>query len=383
VKISLLVANLSSNSIVRTYPIAKVLERHYEVEIIGPYFGDHLFPAYGDEFDFKSVRGARLPHFLATVNRILERITGDVVYAFKPRPTSFGIGLLEKVRRRKPLVLDIEDWETHGYFDYFDRVNFIRKCILRGWRNPNAFQYTYLINLLTKFADQVTVASTFLQKRYGGVILYHGANTKFFDPMRYDRERLRERWGIDDEKIILFAGTPRLHKGIDDLIKAMDLLDVDEVKLMIVGGQKSSPYIKSLLKKGGDRVIHISSQPHSLMPHFLSLADLVVLPQRDTFTARAQMPGKIFEAMAMAKPIVATALSDLPKVLEGCGIVVEPQNIGQLAEGINWVLENEDEAREMGARAREKCIREYSWDAMEGILTRIFDQYSNAIQSLR
>jgi len=65
----------------------------------------------------------------------------------------------------------------------------------------------------------------------------------------------------------------------------------------------------------------------------------------------------------------------MPKILEGCGIVVESENITELAEKITWVFANYLEAEKMGQRAREKCIVEYSWDVMEKRLVGIFEKY--------
>jgi glycosyltransferase involved in cell wall biosynthesis len=79
--------------------------------------------------------------------------------------------------------------------------------------------------------------------------------------------------------------------------------------------------------------------------------------------------------MAMAKPIIATAVSDLPEILSGCGWVVAPGNPAALAEAIEFVLHNPDLTAEMGRKAREKCKDKYSSDAMEGTLVTIFRQY--------
>ena len=50
-KVTVLVWNLSANSIVRAYPIAKVLQRQHEVEVVGPVFGSRVFEPYRDEFE--------------------------------------------------------------------------------------------------------------------------------------------------------------------------------------------------------------------------------------------------------------------------------------------------------------------------------------------
>jgi glycosyltransferase involved in cell wall biosynthesis len=46
-----------------------------------------------------------------------------------------------------------------------------------------------------------------------------------------------------------------------------------------------------------------------------------------------------------------------------------------LAEKIQYVLNNPEEAEEMGNKARQKCIEKYSWDAMEEILLKVFKKY--------
>ena len=85
---------------------------------------------------------------------------------------------------------------------------------------------------------------------------------------------------------------------------------------------------------------------------------------------------KLFDAMAMAKPIISTNVSDIPEILQDCGWIVEPENPEQLAKTtIKYVLDHPVEAKEKGQKAREKCKREYSWDKMENKLVAIFEKY--------
>jgi glycosyltransferase involved in cell wall biosynthesis len=100
-----------------------------------------------------------------------------------------------------------------------------------------------------------------------------------------------------------------------------------------------------------------------------------VIPQRKNFASVGQVPAKVFDAMAMAKPIIATNVSDLPEILDGCGWIVEPENPEQLAETIQYVLNNSQEADIIGQKARQKCIEKYSWDVMDKILMRVFGKY--------
>ena len=271
--------------------------------------------------------------------------------------------------------VDIEDLELASLYELrgFRRYqHFLRHIVLKGWFHPRAAKYEYIVDHMTPFADQITVVSSFLQKRYGGIKLPHGADTVLFDPDKYDGQQSRGKLGIDaSHKVVLFAGSPKKHKGLDMLLEAVSRLTSRyRLVVLIVGGNRCDPLLNHLLDKYPDCLLHVESRPHSQMPCFLSACDFVVIPQSDDLYARAQVPGKIFEAMAMGKPIVASRVSDLPEILEGCGMLFDPGDADSLTQQMRTLCENRDLATELAREARERCIKHYSWDAMERILTR-------------
>lgn len=77
----------------------------------------------------------------------------------------------------------------------------------------------------------------------------------------------------------------------------------------------------------------------------------------------------------MAKQIIAANVPDIPEILGGCGWITEPENPKQLTEAIKYVFDYLVEASKMGLKAREKCIREYSWKMIEKKLIAIFEKY--------
>ena len=54
-------------------------------------------------------------------------------------------------------------------------------------------------------------------------------------------------------------------------------------------------------------------------------------------------------------------MSDIPALLDGCGLVVRPNDEAGLAEAIRRLLDHPDEARHLGAEARQKIVDRYSW----------------------
>ena len=296
-----------------------------------------------------------------------------------------GGGLLKKVAQKTPLILDIDDWEMGFRKESTKNLSLFRSII--SFVSSGLFLYgmgsywnILFMEKLAPFSNEITVSNTFLKNKFGGTMVCHGRDTEAFDPKKFNRDLVRKKYGIEKtKKIIMFFGSPRPHKGIEDIIKAVSLIKNQDVVLVVVGIDDRDQYSKNLAKTIeqalGRRFKGFGLQPFETVPAFLAMADVVVIPQRRNFSTMGQMPAKVFDAMAMAKPIIASNISDLPEILDGSGWIVEPENPEQLAEKIQYVLNNPEEAEAMGNKARQKCIEKYSWDAMEEVLLKVFEKY--------
>ena len=386
-KISILTPDLCHNCLGRAYLLAKILQRHYEVEIVGPMFGDEIWePVANDKsITYKSVKicGMFKPYW--QIKELIKKIEGDVIYTSKPLFTSFGIGVFKKLSNNKPLILDIDDWQMGFVKEDYKNLS-IARCLkslaasaLRLY-SVGSYWNNLLGEKLLRLADGITVSNSFLQDKFGGTIVWHARDTETFDPAKFDKYLLREKYQIKKtNKVVMFFGTPRPYKGMEDLIKATKLIKDQDVILVVVGIDNRDLYCKNLVRSTkemlGDRFKGFGLQPFEKVCEFLSVADVVVIPQKRNFSTIGQVPAKVFDAMAMAKPVIATNVSDLPEILDGCGWIVEPEDPEQLVETIQYVLNNPEEAEKMGWKARQKCIAKYSWDAMEKVLLEVFGKY--------
>jgi glycosyltransferase involved in cell wall biosynthesis len=363
VKVSVLAADLSDNATGRADLLARLLSSRYEVEVVGPRFGaDVWMPAREGAIAQRSVKAGRYPGFAQRIPSLLELVDGDVLIASKPRPTSFGLGLLARARRKRPLVLDIDDWEV-GFFSRSGAWGRTGRAL--NLANPNGLPWTWLVEKLVSLADAITVASRFLERRFGGTLLPHVRDTEAWDPARYDRNATRARLGVGDSKVVMFLGTPRGHKGVDDLVEAVGALGPGVV-LALVG---VDPARSGAPRWSAASHVRVTGEiPFDDVPRYLVAADVVAVPQRATTDTVGQVPAKLFDAMALGRPIVSTSVSMIPEILEGCGIVVEPGDVSALAGAIKHLLDNADEAATLGRRARERCEARYSFRVARSIL---------------
>ena len=374
VKITVLTPNFSDNCLGRAYVLAKVLMRKFNVEIVGPAFsGSIWFPCASEEMEYKPVRALNSPAFVRDAAKILKHVTGEVVYAVKPLLPSFGVGLAAKVLGKIPLILDIDDWEV-GTYRGRNRLRLFYRLFSDLVKPMYSYPYAMVAERLIGFADKVTVSTGFLARKFGGVVVPHGRNTEDFDPEKYDRAELRKEMGLNGKKVVMFLGSPREHKGIEELIQAIRMIRRKDIELVVVGCDFSEPYSRAIAARGKGLVKLVGMVPFAEVPRYLSVADVVVVPQRRDSFSEAQLPAKIFDAMSMAKAIVSTRVSDIPEILNGAGLIVEPNDARQIADAVSLLIENEELNRSLGQKAREKCVREYSWDRMEESLLTVFGE---------
>ncbi|MEM6452984.1 MAG: glycosyltransferase family 4 protein [Cyanobacteria bacterium P01_D01_bin.105] len=374
-KISVVAPDLAGGGTTRVYLVAHALQQlGHDVTVVGAQFSAPLYPAPPEHLKVQPVPATRSLQYLKALSPLLSQLTGDVIYAIKPRPTSFGTALIKQLISRKPLVVDIDDWEMSWTCRYRPRPKQLARDILKSdgaLRNPEHALYLEWMEKLVARANVVTATTQFLQAKFGGHYLPNGKDTAIFDPALFNAATSREKYGLSNYRVLMFPGTARPHKGLEDVLMALDQLDEPDLRLVIVGGRRPDDYEDELFQKWGRWLIKLPRFPIDEMAEVVSAAHVVVVPQRDHATAKAQFPLKLTDGMAMAKPIIATRVGDIPNILNQSGYFVDPGSPGQIAEKISYLFTHREEAAQKGQLARDRCIAHYSTAKMGEILNQV------------
>lgn len=370
-RVSFFVHDLAGNPIVRAAALARAVQRRYDVEIIGfLHSGPEVYEPYRDLFVYKTMR---VPIDTFAVIRAIPSLaalaTGDIVYACKPLMTSFVPALYAaRSAGGRPLMLDIEDdeWVT-------PRVGwpaFLWQDVIKGWRHATAWKFTRALHVAASSVDATTVSTRYLQRRYGGTIVRHGPSEAEYDPGRpefADRAACRRRWNLPERApLALFAGVPRPHKGFQILVDALIRQEALAWHVVVAGSPADSDFAAAATVLG-PRFHHVGLQPNSRMPDLLAAVDAVPVPQLDVAFARSQLPAKVLDAMAMARPVIASRVGDLPEILgEGDrGWLVPPGDSLALAVAMAEVAGRPERAQRCGRAARSWFLDEASQSANE------------------
>jgi colanic acid biosynthesis glycosyl transferase WcaI len=189
-------------------------------------------------------------------------------------------------------------------------------------------------------------------------------DTDFIRPLEGENE-LRARWGLAGKFVAMYAGNIGLSQGLETLLEAAKRLrDHSEIAVVIVGeGATKASLEASAARQGLDNVKFFPFLPRESVPLIYDLADVsLVLLKRDIVVE--SVPSKTYSIMAAARPFIATvdrntevqALADEAR----CGICVEPEDAGALAEAILRLSRDPDGRREMGRRGRQHVVERYS-----------------------
>ena len=181
-KVSILCFDLSDNAAGRAHLLARLLAPIAEVEVVGPRHGAGRLAAGGRRRRraTSASRRAGCPRFAAAVPALLRAADGDLLYASKPRLGSAGIGLLKRRLGRRPLLLDIDDWEV-GFFLRGGAWGTAGRAL--NWGNPRGLPWTWLMERAARAADA----------DHGGLALPAGALRRHAHPARARHRRLAAR----------------------------------------------------------------------------------------------------------------------------------------------------------------------------------------------
>jgi glycosyltransferase involved in cell wall biosynthesis len=375
VKVSFLMPDMNCPVLGPVTVLARHVQKHMPVEVVGPDLGHGVCGMYRDSFPYTVVpcpRIYRFPDYFHEVRKLADAVTGNVIIPVKAIGDTIPVALGIKRRRGCRVVPYLDEWDGA----LMAQLTPAQRCKRwwSHWHHPVDDVYFPWVEKLIPHCDSVISTSTFLQRRFGGQLIPMGVNTDFFKPISDGAANaLRRELKVDGLKLVVFGGVVRPHKGIELILAAIHQVGDPALRFLVVGPINEHVQALCAHPEYGSRIITVGAQPSSRMPEFLSLADIIALPLQDTLLAQSQVPCKIFEAMAMGRPIIGTAVSDIPVILQGCGWVVPPGDVSALAAAMREVLGDPVRAVAAGQLARKRCLDRYSQQVSERLLVKLLE----------
>lgn len=322
-RLSILSWDLCRNHFSKAFALAEALANDYEVQLLSfDFFDEGVFAPLRTArpaFETCYLRGGRFPDFLPELDRALDALRGELLYVVKPRLPSLGLALLANHRHGTPLVLEVNDLETVVNLTHPDARHTPLDLETADWSHPELLtpyseRWSQLLDPLARELPVVLTHNRELDAHFDRRCLYmrNIKDEQVYDPHRFERARLRADLGFGPEdRVILFGGLLREHKGVFELVQLLERLDDPRYKLLFVAS-RPSPEQEELVRRQSERVRVLPPQDRDAMARINLAADLVILWLNPAIPAsRYQMPYKATDALAMGTPIIANDISDL------------------------------------------------------------------------
>jgi len=201
------------------------------------------------------------------------------------------------------------------------------------------------------------------------------------DPQRFRQatgDRLLSEFDIKaNQKVVINVAHLAEHKGQTYLVRAIPrvLEKLPDTRFFIVGQGELMDKLKQTASQAGLKRELIFTGFRADVADFYQVTDLYVMS-----SVQEGLGTAVLDALALAKPVVATRTGGLPEIIEDgkTGRLVAPADPAALADGIVDMLSHAERAGSMAAAGRKRVLQDFSIDAM---VTKNIDVYRRIMQA--
>ncbi len=210
------------------------------------------------------------------------------------------------------------------------------------------------------------ISRRFPEKRV--VWLPNGVDLSFYNPAEIQSIGYREKHGFtNDQMLFFYGGVVGYAQGLDVILHAAKQVENNpKIQFIIQGAGPEKDRLLELKKSLGVENVHfLPPVPKSEMPGVLKDVNAAVIPLRKLDLFEGAIPSKIFETLAMEVPILLAVDGEARRHFvdkANAALFIEPENVEQLVEKVNFLFNNPEEALKMGKNGRQYAFTVFNRD---------------------
>ena len=194
--------------------------------------------------------------------------------------------------------------------------------------------------------------------------LPNGVDVTFYDPTKYFKNDFREKYNFKQNDVLFFYGGILGHaQGLKTVLRAAYLIkENSSIQIILQGsGPEKDDLVNLKDELKIDNVHFLPPVPKAEMPNILLEVDVALVPLRKLDLFQGAIPSKIFEALAMEKPLLLGVEGEAKKHFidnAKAGLFFEPENEIDLADKMIEFSNDKNMIIEMGSNGR-KYVSEH------------------------
>jgi glycosyltransferase involved in cell wall biosynthesis len=202
-------------------------------------------------------------------------------------------------------------------------------------------------------------------------VIHNGVDLARFDPARADGGKIRRAFGLASGPVLGLIGRMTPQKDHATFLAALARVrtEVHDVRALIVGDGPLRPAITAEAARLGVGEACCFTGVRDDIPDCLAALDLVLIS-----SVSEGLPFVVLEALAMARPVVATAVNGVTEIIEPelTGLLVPPRRPDLLAQGALALLRDPERARALGQAGRKAVEVRFPVERMVERLERLY-----------
>jgi glycosyltransferase involved in cell wall biosynthesis len=210
-------------------------------------------------------------------------------------------------------------------------------------------------------------------------VIYNALDERFLrEPLSPGADRILERHAVTPP-FVLYAGNIKPQKNLARLIEAFAVVKAElrddpqfgQLKLLLIGDDLGKhPDLRRAVVRTRlrEEVRFLGFVPHHVLRVFYARASAFLFPS--LYEGFGLPP---LEAMAHGTPVLTSNVSSLPEVFSDAALLVNPENVFEIARGIRQIL-TEGVLRETLVRRGYECVEKYSWRRAAEQILRVYEE---------
>jgi glycosyltransferase involved in cell wall biosynthesis len=160
-----------------------------------------------------------------------------------------------------------------------------------------------------------------------------------------------------------YVGGLSPERGAFQMIAALESAKIPLARLVIAGRGSESLLTELRTLRGWQKVDYKGHVDRRDVASILATARAGLVLYHPLASHVDAQPNKLFEYMSAGRPVIASDFPLWRKIVadRGAGLMVNPNDPECIAGAMRWILDNPDEAQEMGRRGRAAVVDEFNW----------------------
>lgn len=267
-------------------------------------------------------------------------------------------------RYRVPFVMEVRDlWPA-----IFVELGVLRNRALIGllerWEMSLYRQAQRVVTVTERFRENLIERGIPANKV---VTITNGADTKFWVASQAHAD-LRKKKRLEGKFVVLYIGAHGISQGLRAILQAAERVRsrADIVFVFVGEGAEKEALVNFAKARELQNVRFLDPVSKSEARDFYALADVGLVPLRDIPGFEAFIPSKMFEFMAMTRPVLASVSGEAAEILEksGAAMVVYPEDDEAIAANVIALAGDPARRARMGQAGREFVCANYSRTAL-------------------